>query len=97
VGCGTGAAVRMAAPKVEHATGVDLSPAMIARARELAAGLNIARVLDRGLRLFQPSHVGFRRSHELATLLADAGLKPQAPQLLWHGGYVILRAYAFLA
>jgi len=156
VGCGTGAAVRLAAPEVEHATGVDLSPAMIARARELAAGLDnvefveadsehlpfddgaftalvcttsfhhypnperavaemarvlkpagrlvigdgctdnpIARVLDRGLRLFQPSHVGFRRSHELATLLADAGLKPQAPLLLWHGGYVVLRAYFF--
>lgn len=39
VGCGTGAAVRRAAPLVEHAVGVDLSPAMIARARELAADL----------------------------------------------------------
>jgi len=39
VGCGTGAAVRNAAPVVEKAVGVDLSPAMIARARELAAEL----------------------------------------------------------
>lgn len=39
VGCGTGAAVRKAAPLVERAVGVDLSPAMIARARELAGGL----------------------------------------------------------
>jgi ubiquinone/menaquinone biosynthesis C-methylase UbiE len=39
VGCGTGAAVRRAAPAVERAAGVDLAPAMIARARELAADL----------------------------------------------------------
>jgi ubiquinone/menaquinone biosynthesis C-methylase UbiE len=39
VGCGTGAAVRKAAPLVERAVGADLSPAMIARARELAEGL----------------------------------------------------------
>ena len=39
VGCGTGAAVRDAAPRVERAVGVDLSPAMIARARQLAADL----------------------------------------------------------
>jgi ubiquinone/menaquinone biosynthesis C-methylase UbiE len=155
VGCGTGAAVRLAAPEVERATGVDLSPAMIERARELAAGLDnvefleadsehlpfddgaftavicttsfhhypnpsyaaaemarvletggrvvigdgctdnlIARLLDRGLRIFQPSHVGFRRSHELAGLMADAGLTPQTPRLLWHGGYVVIRAEA---
>jgi ubiquinone/menaquinone biosynthesis C-methylase UbiE len=36
VGCGTGAAVRAAAATVERAVGVDLSPQMIARARELA-------------------------------------------------------------
>ncbi len=39
VGCGTGAAVRRAAALVDHAVGVDLSPAMIARARELASDL----------------------------------------------------------
>jgi ubiquinone/menaquinone biosynthesis C-methylase UbiE len=39
IGCGTGAAVRDAAPRVERAVGVDLSPAMIARARKLAADL----------------------------------------------------------
>ncbi len=39
IGCGTGAAVREAAPAVERAVGVDLSPAMVARARELAADL----------------------------------------------------------
>jgi ubiquinone/menaquinone biosynthesis C-methylase UbiE len=39
VGCGTGAAVRAAAAVARRAVGVDLSPAMIARGRELAAGL----------------------------------------------------------
>ena len=39
VGCGSGAAVRRAAEVVERAVGADLSPAMIARARELATGL----------------------------------------------------------
>jgi ubiquinone/menaquinone biosynthesis C-methylase UbiE len=38
VGCGSGAAVRAAAPTVARAVGVDLSPGMIDRARELAAG-----------------------------------------------------------
>ena len=38
VGCGTGAAVRRAAGRVERAAGVDLSEAMVARARELAGG-----------------------------------------------------------
>jgi ubiquinone/menaquinone biosynthesis C-methylase UbiE len=36
VGCGTGAAVRTAAQTAERAVGVDLSPAMIERARHLA-------------------------------------------------------------
>jgi ubiquinone/menaquinone biosynthesis C-methylase UbiE len=40
IGCGTGAAVRQAGGTVRRAVGVDLSPAMIARARELAAGLD---------------------------------------------------------
>ena len=35
VGCGSGAAVRHAAPTVERAIGVDLSPGMIERARGL--------------------------------------------------------------
>jgi len=39
VGCGTGAAVRAAAAVVEHAVGVDLSPQMVKRARELAGEL----------------------------------------------------------
>jgi ubiquinone/menaquinone biosynthesis C-methylase UbiE len=39
IGCGTGAAVREAASTVDRAVGVDLSPAMIARARELATDL----------------------------------------------------------
>lgn len=37
--CGTGAAVREASSIVKRAVGFDLSPAMIARARTLAAGL----------------------------------------------------------
>lgn len=39
VGCGTGAAVRDAAPNVSRAVGFDLSPGMIAQARDRAAGL----------------------------------------------------------
>jgi ubiquinone/menaquinone biosynthesis C-methylase UbiE len=39
LGCGTGAAVRQAAPTVRRAVGLDLSPAMIAEARRLAASL----------------------------------------------------------
>jgi ubiquinone/menaquinone biosynthesis C-methylase UbiE len=39
VGCGPGAAVVEAAPLVARATGVDLSPAMIARARSRANGV----------------------------------------------------------
>jgi len=39
VGCGSGAAVRRAAPFVSRVVGVDLSPAMIERALQLAAGL----------------------------------------------------------
>jgi ubiquinone/menaquinone biosynthesis C-methylase UbiE len=40
VGCGTGAAVRTAAPEVTRSVGVDLSEGMIARAKELAADLD---------------------------------------------------------
>lgn len=39
VGCGPGAAVCEVAPLVARATGLDLSPAMIARARSRAAGI----------------------------------------------------------
>jgi ubiquinone/menaquinone biosynthesis C-methylase UbiE len=39
VGCGSGAAVRDAARIARSAVGLDLSPGMIARARELAAGI----------------------------------------------------------
>ena len=39
IGCGTGAAVRDAAPHVREAVGVDLSERMVSRARELATGL----------------------------------------------------------
>ena len=39
VGCGSGAAVRRAAPMAAAASGVDLSPKMIERAVELAAGI----------------------------------------------------------
>ncbi len=38
VGCGTGAAVREAAKSAAQATGLDLSPKMVERARELAHG-----------------------------------------------------------
>jgi len=44
LGCGTGAAVREAAPLVRRAVGFDLSPGMIAQARELAAAQNLENV-----------------------------------------------------
>jgi ubiquinone/menaquinone biosynthesis C-methylase UbiE len=40
LGCGTGAAVREAASTVRRAVGFDLSPAMIAEARKLAASID---------------------------------------------------------
>jgi len=40
VGCGSGAAVRAASETVEYAVGVDLAPAMIEQARQLASGLS---------------------------------------------------------
>ena len=39
VGCGTGAAVRIASPDVAKAVGIDLSNGMIGEARQRAAGL----------------------------------------------------------
>lgn len=44
VGCGTGAAVRDAAPNVSRAVGFDLSPGMIAQARDRAAANQIGNV-----------------------------------------------------
>ena len=46
VGCGTGAAVRAAAEVVERAVGVDLSPKMLAEARERAQGLSNAEFVE---------------------------------------------------
>jgi ubiquinone/menaquinone biosynthesis C-methylase UbiE len=45
VGCGTGAAVREAAPLVARAVGVDLAPKMIERARKLAQDLENVELL----------------------------------------------------
>ena len=42
VGCGTGAAVPLAAATVERAVGLDLSEQMVARAKELAVGIPAA-------------------------------------------------------
>ena len=46
IGAGTGAAVRAAAGGVERAVGVDLSAAMVARGRELAAGIDNVELLE---------------------------------------------------
>jgi ubiquinone/menaquinone biosynthesis C-methylase UbiE len=46
LGCGTGAAVREAAPGVRRAVGLDLSPAMIARARTLATAIGNVEFLE---------------------------------------------------
>jgi ubiquinone/menaquinone biosynthesis C-methylase UbiE len=45
VGCGTGSAVRSAAPLVARAVGIDLAPKMIERAGELAQGLENVELL----------------------------------------------------
>lgn len=45
-GCGTGAAVRGAAATVARTVGVDLSTEMVARGRELAAGLSNVELLE---------------------------------------------------
>jgi ubiquinone/menaquinone biosynthesis C-methylase UbiE len=46
VGCGTGAAVRAAAATTQRAVGVDLSAAMIARGRGLAAAIANVELLE---------------------------------------------------
>jgi ubiquinone/menaquinone biosynthesis C-methylase UbiE len=46
VGCGTGRAVRLAAPVVASAVGLDVSPGMLRRARELSAGIPNARFVE---------------------------------------------------
>jgi ubiquinone/menaquinone biosynthesis C-methylase UbiE len=46
IGCGTGAAVRAAAPRVSRAVGVDLSAEMIAQGRERAAGIGNLELLE---------------------------------------------------
>jgi ubiquinone/menaquinone biosynthesis C-methylase UbiE len=49
VACGGGIIVCAFAPEVKHATGIDMTPAMLDRARQLAAEKGIANVLwDRG-------------------------------------------------
>jgi ubiquinone/menaquinone biosynthesis C-methylase UbiE len=107
IGCGTGAAVRDAAAHVDRAVGFDLSPAMIARARTLADGLDNVefyggdaserlpfgvRILDFMLRRFQRSHVGFYRRAQLEQLLTSAGLRDPTVWTLWKGGYAVVRA-----
>ena len=46
VGCGTGAAVRLAAPIVARAVGVDVSPGMVAQARLRSQGIANAEFLE---------------------------------------------------
>jgi ubiquinone/menaquinone biosynthesis C-methylase UbiE len=46
VGCGTGRAVRMAAPVVAFASGLDLSRGMVDRARTLSAGIDNVRFVE---------------------------------------------------
>jgi len=106
VGCGTGAAVRAAARIADRAVGVDLSRAMIERAREMAralepggrlaigdgcADLRAARVADWLLRRFQPGHVRLYRSEEMGEILRAAGFARLEIRRLWDGGYVFVR------
>jgi ubiquinone/menaquinone biosynthesis C-methylase UbiE len=46
VGCGTGRAVRLAAPVVESAVGLDVSHGMVERARHLSAGIGNVRFVE---------------------------------------------------
>src|SRR5687768_9215041 len=46
VGCGPGVAVCEAAPLVARATGLDLSPAMVARARSRANGIPNVEIVE---------------------------------------------------
>jgi len=46
VGCGTGRAVRLAAPVVESAVGLDVSHGMVERARYLSAGIDNVRFVE---------------------------------------------------
>jgi SAM-dependent methyltransferase len=153
VGCGTGAGVRYAAAVVEHAVGVDLSMAMVERARELAVGMAnvelrdgdaealpfadrtftavlcstslhhypnaeravaemarvllpggrvviadpaadriIVRVVDRILRVLQPSHAGCHRAGGIEQMLRAAGLVDVYMRPLYRRLYVIVAA-----
>lgn len=46
LGCGAGALLAQLAPRARHVTGVDLSPRMIALARERVAGLSNVEILN---------------------------------------------------
>jgi hypothetical protein len=78
---------------------VDLSPAMIARARKLALGVSNpefrglpGKALDLVLRTFQPDHVHFNRARELEALLESAGLGHRTARWLADRSYVITKA-----
>jgi ubiquinone/menaquinone biosynthesis C-methylase UbiE len=68
VGCGTGAAVRAASAVARRAVGVDLAPQMIARARELVAGMPKAEFVIR-----DSEHLPFADG-EFTALLCTASL-----------------------
>jgi len=49
-------------------------------------------VLDLALRLFQPSHVGFRSPRRLRSDLAAAGFADPTTSTIWGGAYAFVRA-----
>jgi ubiquinone/menaquinone biosynthesis C-methylase UbiE len=67
VGCGTGSAVRRAAPRVTRAVGVDLAPKMIEQARELAQGLD-----NVGLLVGDSEHLPFAEGKFTAVLCTSS-------------------------
>ncbi len=56
------------------------------------ADLLIVQLLDRALKTFQPSHVGFMRPSRLVDELAGAGFSSARVTTIWMGGYAIVPA-----
>jgi arsenite methyltransferase len=103
IGCGTGAIARLIAadPAVEHVTGVDPSPGLIARARELSAGHESiefhvadggATPLGDGTADAVVLHTVLSHAPDPAALLGEARrlLRPEGRVVVFDGDYATL-------
>jgi SAM-dependent methyltransferase len=74
----------------------EMARAMGAGGRLVIADANadepVVRLLDLPLRVFQRSHVGFRRPSQLASDLHALGFPDVRVGTIWKGGYAIVRA-----